>query len=163
VLINTKYYTKKRITYFSYCRLVIKVNAQKFFRNEVSESWGHLIRERKRLTKREETIKEARRAYRDGIKDAWNVYTQDNKVVQAARKALDLAIDEAYKSCLPEHREGMPQTEYEQANRLYIKTLYTIHSKFADTVGQNWVVFMKDMETASWLTQKKTLKRTRKA
>jgi hypothetical protein len=137
---------------------VIKVKAQKFFRSEVSTNWGHLVREPKRLTKREETIKEARRAYRDGIKNAWDIYTRDNKVVQKAKKTLDLAIDEAYKSCLPEHREGMPQTEYEQANRLYIQTLYKIHKEFADTIGQNWAVFMKDMENTSSLTKKNTLK-----
>jgi hypothetical protein len=50
----------------------------------------------------------------------------------------------------------MPKKEYKQANRLYIQTLYKIHSKFADTIGQNWVVFMKDMETTSWLTKKNT-------
>jgi mannose/cellobiose epimerase-like protein (N-acyl-D-glucosamine 2-epimerase family) len=134
--------------------VVIKVNAKKFFRIEVSTSWGHLIRERKTLTKREETIKEARRAYRDGIKKAWDIYTQDNIVVQEAKKTLDSAIDEAYKSCLPEHREGMSQTEYEHANRLYAKTLYKVHRKFADTIGQIWGAFMEDMETYSWLTKK---------
>jgi hypothetical protein len=147
---------KKRITYLSYCRVVIKVNAQKFFRIEVNTSWGHLIKERKTLTKPEETVKEAKRAYRDGIKKAWEVYTQDNIMVQEAKKTLDSAIDEAYKSCLPEHGEGMPKTEYKQANRLYIQTLYEIHSKFADTIGQIWVVFMEDMETTSWLTKKNT-------
>ena len=53
----------------------------------------------------------------------------------------------------------MPQTEYEQANRLYIQTLYKIHSKFADMIGQIWEVFMKDMESTSWLTKKNTQKR----
>ena len=138
--------------------MVIRVNAQKFFRIEVSTSWGHLIKERKTLTKPEETIKEARRAYRDGIKKAWDIYTQDNIIVQKAKTTLNSAIDEAYKSCLPEHGEGMPQAEYGQANRLYIQTLYKIHSKFADTIGQIWAVFMKDMETTSWLTKKNTLK-----
>jgi len=138
--------------------VVIKVNAQKFFRIEVSTSWGHLIKERKTLTKPEETIKEAKRAYRDGIKKAWDIYTQDNMIVQEAKNTLNSAIDEAYKSCLPEHGEELPQTEYKQANRLYIQTLYKIHSKFADTIGQNWVAFMKDMETTSWLTKKNTLK-----
>ena len=152
---------RKGITYLSYNVVVIKVNAQKFFRIEVSTSWGHLIKERKTLTKPEETIKEAKRAYRDGIKKAWDIYTQDNMIVQEAKKTLNLAIDEAYKSCLPEHREEMPQTEYELANRLYIQTLYKIHSKFADTIGQNWVAFMKDMETTSWLTKKNTLKNKR--
>jgi hypothetical protein len=146
---------KKRITYLSYCSVVIKVNAQKFFRIEVSTSWGHLIKERKTLTKPEETIKEAKRAYRDGIKKAWEVYTQDDIIVQEAKKTLDSAIDEAYKSCLPEHGEGMPKTEYEKASRLYIQTLYKIHSKFADAIGQIWVVFIKDMET-TWLTKKNT-------
>jgi 5-methylthioribose kinase len=149
---------RKGITYLSYNVVVIKVNAQKFFRIEVSTSWGHLIKERKTLTKPEETIKEAKRAYRDGIKKAWDVYTQDNIIVQEAKNTLNSAIDEAYKSCLPEHGEELPQTEYEQANRLYIRTLYEIHSKFADTIGQNWVAFMKDMETTSWLTKKNTLK-----
>jgi hypothetical protein len=135
---------------------VIDVNAQKFFRIEVSTSWGHLIKERKTLTKREETIKEARRAYRDGIKKAWDIYTQNNIIVQEAKKTLDSAIDEAYKSCLPELREGMSQTEYEQANRLYIKTLSKVHRKFADTIGQIWEVFMKDMETSSRLIKKNT-------
>ena len=118
------------------------MNAQKFFRIEVSTSWGHLIKERKTLTKPEETIKEAKRA-------------QDNIIVQQAKKTLDSAIDEAYKSCLPEHGEEMPKTKYEKANRLYIQTLYKIHGKFADTIGQNWVAFMKDMET-TWLTKKNT-------
>jgi hypothetical protein len=40
--------------------VVIKVNAQKFFRIEVNTSWGHLIKERKTLTKPEETVKEAK-------------------------------------------------------------------------------------------------------
>ena len=138
--------------------MVTKVNAKKFFRIEVSTSWGHLIKERKMLTKPEETIKEARRAYRDGIKKAWDIYTQDNIIVQKAKTTLNSAIDEAYKSCLPENGEGMPQAEYVQANRLYIRTLYKIHTKFADTIGQNWAFFMKDMETTSWLTKKNTLK-----
>ncbi len=99
------------------------------------------------MTKTEETIKEAKRAYRDGIKKAWDIYTQDNMIVQEAKNTLNSAIDEAYKSCLPEHREEMPQTKYKQANRLYIQTLYKIHNKFADTIGQYWVAFMKDMET----------------
>jgi hypothetical protein len=138
--------------------VVIKVNAQKFFRIEVSTSWGHLIKERKTLTKPEETIKEAKRAYRDGIKNAWEIYTQDNIIVQEAKNTLNSEIDEAYKSFLPEHGEGMPKREYENANRRYIQTLYKIHSKFADTIGKNWVAFMKDMETTSWLTKKNTLK-----
>ena len=105
---------KERITFLSYCcRVVIKVNAQKFFRIEVSTSWGHLIKERKTLTEPEETIKEAKRAYRDGIKKAWEIYTQDNIIVQEAKNTLNSAIDEVYKSCLPEHGEGMPKTEYE--------------------------------------------------
>jgi len=134
------------------------VNAQKFFRIEVSTSWGHLIKERKTLTKPEETVKEAKRIYRDGIKKAWEVYTQDNIMVQKAKKTLDSAIDEAYKSYLPEHGEGMPKKEYQKANRLYIQALYKIHSKFAKTIGQIWAVFMKDMETTSWLTKKNTQK-----
>ena len=89
------------------------MNAQKFFRIEVSTSWGHLIKERKTLTEPEETIKEAKRAYRDGIKKAWEIYTQDNIIVQEAKNTLNSAIDEVYKSCLPEHGEGMPKTEYE--------------------------------------------------
>ena len=101
--------------------MVIKVNAQKFFKIEVSTSWGHLIKERKTLTKPEEMIKEAKRAYRDGIKKAWEVCTQDNIIVREAKKTLDSAIDEAYKSYLPEHGEGMPKKEYKKANRLYIK------------------------------------------
>jgi hypothetical protein len=133
---------------------VIKVNAQKFFRIEVSTSWGHLIKERKTLTKPEETIKETKRAYRDGIKKAWDIYTQDNIIVQEAKNTLNSAIDEAYKSCLTEHEEGMPKTEYEQANRLYIQTLYKIHSKFADTIGQIWETFMKDMESSSGVIRK---------
>jgi len=140
---------KKRITYLSYCRVVIKVNAQKFFRIEVSTSWGHLIKERKTLTKPEEAKKEAKRAYRDGIKKAWDIYTQDNKIVQEAKNTRNSEIDKAYKLCLPEHGEGMPQTEYEQANRLYIKNLYEIHSKFANMIGQIWETFMKDMESSS--------------
>jgi hypothetical protein len=139
--------------------MVIKVNAQKFFRIEVGTSWGHLIKERKTLTKPEETIKEAKRAYRDGIKKAWEVYTRDNIVVQEANNTLNSEIDEAYKSCLPEHGERMPKKEYENANRLYIQTLYKIHSKFADTIGQIWAVFLKDMESTSWLTEKGHLKK----
>ena len=135
------------------------MNAQKFFRIEVSTSWGHLIKERKTLTKPEETIKEAKRAYRDGIKKAWEVYTQDNIIVQEAKNTLNSEIDEAYKSCLPKHGEGMPKKEYENANKLYIQTLYKIHSKFADTIEQIWAVFMKDMESASWLTEKEHLKK----
>jgi hypothetical protein len=49
----------------------------------------------------------------------------------------------------------MSQTEYEKANRLYLKTLSNIHAKFADTIGQIWGVFMKDMETSSWQTKKR--------
>ena len=64
---------KDKKTCLSYCRVVIKVNAQKFFRIEVSTSWGHLIKEKKTLTKPEETIEEAKRANRDGIKKAWEV------------------------------------------------------------------------------------------
>jgi len=147
---------KKRITYLSYCRVVIKVNAQKFFRSEVNTSWGHLIKERKTLTKPEETVKEAKRAYRDGIKKAWEVYTQDNIMVQEAKKTLDSAIDEAYKSCLPEHGERECRKQSTNRQTDFIFKLYEIHSKFADTIGQIWVVFMKDMETTSWLTKKNT-------
>ena len=100
------------------------MNAKQFFRIEVSASWGHLIRERKTLTKDEEKVREARRAYRDGIKKAWDIYTQDNIIVQEAKKTLDSAIDEAYKLCLPEHGERMAQTEYEQAPN-FISKLYT--------------------------------------
>jgi len=94
------------------------VNAKQFFRIEVSTSWGDLIRERKTLTKDEEKVREARKACRDGIKKAWDIYTQDNSVVKEAKKTLDSAIDEAYKLCLPEHGERMAQTEYEQATKL---------------------------------------------
>ena len=138
--------------------MVIKVNAQKFFRIEVSTCWGHLIKEKTTLTKPEETIKEAKKAYRDGIKKAWDIYTQDNIMVQKAKNTLNSAIDKAYKSCLPEDGKGMPQTEYKQANRRYIQTLYKIHGKFADTIGQIWAVFIKDLETTSLLTKKNTLK-----
>jgi hypothetical protein len=134
--------------------VVLKVNAQKFFRIEVSTSWGHLIKERKTLTKPEETIKDAKRAYRDGIRKAWDIYTQDNIIVQEAKNNLNSSIDEAYKSCLPEHGEGMPKPEYERANRLYIQTLYEIHSKFADTIGQIWETFMKDVESSSGVIRK---------
>jgi 5-methylthioribose kinase len=130
------------------------MNAKQFFRIEVSTSWGHLIRERKTLSKDEEKVREARKAYRDGIKNAWDIYTQDNMIVKEAKKTLDSAIDEAYKSCLPEHGERMGQTEYEQATELYFKTLYKVHRKFADTIGQIWGVFMKDMETSPRLTKK---------
>ncbi len=132
------------------------MNAKQFFRIEVSASWGHLIRERKPLTKDEEKVRESRRAYRDGIKKAWDIYTQDNLLVKEAKKTLDSAIDEAYKLCLPEHGERMAQAEYEQATKLYFKTLYKVHRKFADTIGQIWGVFMKDMETSPMLTKKNT-------
>jgi hypothetical protein len=122
------------------------MNAKQFFRIEVSTSWGHLIRERKTLTKDEETVREAK----------WDIYTQDNLIVKEAKKTLDSAIDEAYKLCLPEHGERMAQTEYEQATKLYFKTLYKVHRKFADTIGQVWSVFMKDMETSPRLTKKNT-------
>jgi len=136
--------------------VVINVNAKQFFRIEVSTSWGHLIRERKTLTKDEEKVREARKAYRDGIKKAWDIYTEDNMIVKEAKKTLDSAIDEAYKSCLAEHGERMAQTEYEQATKLYFKTLYKVHRKFADTIGPIWGVFMKDMETSPRLTKKNT-------
>ena len=128
------------------------MNAKQFFRIEVSTSWGHLIRERKTLTKDEEKVREARRAYRDGIKKAWDIYTQDNMIVKEAKKTLDSAIDEAYKLCLPEHGERLAQTEYELATELYFQTLYKVHRKFADTIGQIWGGFMKDMETSLRLT-----------
>ena len=76
---------------------------------EVSTSWGYLVKKRKTLTKGEETIKEARMAYRQGIKKAWDIYTQDNITVKEAKKTLNSAIDEAYKSCLPEHGEEISQ------------------------------------------------------
>ena len=132
------------------------MNAKQFFRIEVSTGWGHLIRERKTLTKDEEKVREARRAYRDGIKKAWDIYTQDNLLVKEAKKTLDSAIDEAYKLCLPEHGEGMAQTEYEQATKLYFKTLYKVHRKFADSIGQVWSVFMGDIETSPRLSKKNT-------
>ncbi len=132
------------------------MNAKQFFRKEVSISWGHLIREKKTLTKDEENVRESKRAYRDGIKKAWDIYTQDIMIVKEAKKTLDSAIDEAYKLCLPEHGEGMAQTEYEQATKLYLKTLYKIHRTFADSIGQIWSVFMKDMETSPRLTKKNT-------
>ena len=130
------------------------MNAKQFFRIEVSTSWGHLIRERKTLTKDEEKVREARKACRDGIKKAWDIYAQVNSVVKEAKKTLDSAIDETYKSCLPEHGERMAQPEYEQATKLYFKTLYKVHRKFADTIGQIWGVFMKDMETSPMLAEK---------
>ena len=128
------------------------MNAKQFFRIEVSTSWGQLIRERKTLTKDEGKVREARRAYRDGLKKAWDIYTQDNLIVNEAKKTLDSAIDEAYKLCLPEHGARMAKTEYEQATKLYFKTLYKVHRNFADTIGQIWGVFMKDMETSPRLT-----------
>jgi hypothetical protein len=136
--------------------MVIDINAKQFFRIEVSTGWGHLIKEKKELTKVEEKVREAIRAYRDGIKQAWDIYTQDNNVVREAKKTLDLAIDEAYKFCLPEHGERLAQAEYEQATKLYFKTLYKVHRKFADTIGQIWCVFMKYMETSPRLTKKNT-------
>ena len=132
------------------------MNAKQFFRIEVSISWGHLIREKKTLTKDEEKVRESRRAYRDGIKKAWDIYTEDNLLVKDAKKTLDSAIDEAYNLCLPEHGERMPQTKYEQATKLYFKTLYKVHRKFADTIGQIWCVFMKDMETSPRLPKENT-------
>jgi hypothetical protein len=48
---------------------------------------------------------------------------QDNMIVKEAKKTLDSAINEAYSLCLPEHGERMAQTEYEQATKLYFKTL----------------------------------------
>jgi hypothetical protein len=50
----------------------------------------------------------------------------------------------------------MAQTENEQATKLYFKTLYKVHRKFADTIGQIWSVFIKDMETSPRLTKKNT-------
>ncbi len=135
---------------------LINMNAKQFFKIEVSISWGHLIREKKALTKDEENLREAIRAYRDGIKKAWDIYTQDNRIVKEAKKTLDSAIDEAYKLCLPEHGERMAQTEYEQATKLYLKTLYKVHRKFADTIEKVWSVFIKDMETSPRLTKKNT-------
>jgi hypothetical protein len=132
------------------------MNAKQFYRIEVSTSWGHLIREKKTLTKDEERVREARRTYRDGIKKAWDIYTQDNMVVKEAKKSLDLAIDEAYKLCLPEHGERMAQIEYELATKLYFKTLYKVHRKFADTIGLIWGGFMKDIETFPKVTNKNT-------
>ena len=129
------------------------MNAKQFFRIEVSTSWGHLIKERTPLTKDEERAREARRAYRDGIKKAWAIYTQDNKTVNEAKKTLESAIDEAFKLCLPEHGERMAKTEYEQATKLYLKTLYKVHRKFAETIGEIWGVFMKEVETSPKLTK----------
>lgn len=131
-----------------------KVNAQKFFRVEVSSSWGYLVKEKKPLTKQEETIREAKVVYREGIRKAWDIYTQDNAVVKEANRFLDSEIDEAFKSCLPENGEKMSQREYEQAKKLYFKTLAKVHSKFADKIGQIWEVFMKDMETSLSHTKK---------
>jgi mannose/cellobiose epimerase-like protein (N-acyl-D-glucosamine 2-epimerase family) len=74
---------------------VKEVNAQKFFRVEVSSSWGYLVKEKKTLTKQEETIREARVVYREGIRKAWDIYTQDNVIVKEAKKVLDSKIDEA--------------------------------------------------------------------
>ena len=130
------------------------MNAEKFFRVEVSSSWGYLVKEKTPLTKQEETIKEARVVYREGIRKAWDIYTQDNAIVKEAKKVLDLKIDEAYRSCLPKNGEGLPQKEYEKAKRLYFKTLSKVHSEFVDTVGMLWDVFMKDMETSLSLTKK---------
>jgi hypothetical protein len=123
------------------------MNSKQFFRTEVSTKWGYLLGERKTLTKDEEKVRESRRVYRDGIKKAWDIYTQDNLLVKDAKKTLDSTIDEVYKLCLPEHGERMTQTDYEQATKLYIKTLYKVHREFADTIGQIWAVFMKDMVT----------------
>jgi hypothetical protein len=99
-------------------------------------------------------VREARRTYRDGIKKALDIYVQDNMIVKEAKKTLDSAINEAYNLCLPEYGERMAQTEYEQATKLYFKTLYKVHHKFADRIGQIWGVFMKDMETYPRLTKK---------
>jgi len=121
---------------------------------EVSSSWGYLVTERKTLTEHQEIIKEARKVYHEGIKKAWDIYTKDNKIVQEAKKALSSAIDEAYKSCLPEDGEGMTQREHEQANRLYVETLSKLHCKFADTIERIWKAFIKDMVTSTWLTEK---------
>jgi hypothetical protein len=43
---------------------------------------GILARERKTLTKQEETIKEAREVYCERIRKAWDIYTQDNVIVK---------------------------------------------------------------------------------
>jgi 5-methylthioribose kinase len=91
-----------------------------------------LVRKKKTLTEREETIKEARRVFHTGIREAWDIYTKDNKIVQEAKKTLSSAIDETYKSCLPENGEGLTQREYEQANRIYVETLSKLYCNFAD-------------------------------
>lgn len=62
-------------------------------------NWGYLIKEKKTPINREKTILEARRAYREGINNAWSIYTEDNIIVKSAKEALNSAIDKAYKSC----------------------------------------------------------------
>ncbi len=83
--------------------------------------------------------------------------TEDNLLVKDAKKTLDSAIDEAYNICLPEHGERMPQTKYEQATKLYFKTLYKVHRKFADTIGQIWVCLHERHGDFSEATQGKYL------
>jgi hypothetical protein len=52
--------------------------------------------------------------------------------------------------------EIYPETYLESNFFVLINTCNSAY--IADTIGQNWAVFMKDMETTSSLTKKSTLK-----
>lgn len=114
-------------------KLVRQVKARRFFRIRADTSYGHLARKKKQLTQREEEVREARRVYPSGIREAWNIYTENNELVKKGEKALDMTIDEAYK-LIYRNEEKMSEEEYARANSLYVKATRKAYEDFSGVV-----------------------------
>lgn len=123
----------------------VLADARRFFRREVDDSWGYLVRKRKERTPREETIAEARRIYWNGIKRAWRIYTKDNEIAKRADAALDKAIHEAYERVFKVEEE-MSDEAYDAANKLYVRMICQLHDDYAEKVAGIWKAFTKDMK-----------------
>lgn len=121
------------------------MNARRFFGIWADTSYGYITRKEKQQTPREEEVKEARRTYHNGIRQAWIIYTKNNELVKKAEKARDETINEAYKlKC--KNQEDMSEEEYARACSLYVKATRKAYEDFSEVVNHIWEDFIKDME-----------------
>ena len=120
-------------------------DAQRFFRLSADMKWGYLIRKKKERTARHEVIANARLIYWRGIRNAWNIYTKDNKIVRQAQETLDKAISQAHDLYLKDEEE-MSDTAYERSKKLFVKAVYRAHDDCARVVAPVWKAFTKDMK-----------------
>lgn len=121
------------------------MKARRFFRIWADSCYGYLTRKKKQQTPREEEVEKARHVYNSGIKDAWNIYTENNQLVKKANTTLDGTIHQAYEVIF-KNEENMSKKEDTRARHLYVKATRKAYEDFAEAVNHIWEDFTKDME-----------------